>query len=648
MSSVPRRVTPFIGDLHVVKQNLLGYRTAELADIRTIMAGEHFERSTRSLRREESEIISRFERISEEESERKTNDRFELTNETQKMILSETSFGAGAEVSTSFGPISASAYFDFSQTNSQTETSVTSTQYAREVVERAVKRITEKSFDERSARLVEEFEERNLNRFANDDGENRSGLYFWIDQVSRLKVFNYGLRLFYRFYVPEPAAFWIMSQARQHQQDVPAEPEYPNHNGKKLTPAMINRGNWRGLVGRVEAGGVKPPPARFSYVTKHINREFRELTSHFVITPSQVDVPKGYRAHKIDGVSRFLWMNFRNGAEVRKSDLDIIVGKTYFSVETKNGADPVIVNYDPDAVAGDIGKVPIGAQFDALPDGDYGCYGVYAAVRIKCKLLAQEFRKWQMETYDAIMAAFHKQRSDYEETLAELETRGGFQITGQPPAINRQTERIELKKGCITTWTGHTFDHAPGILHNPEGAPPDNFPRVHLDNAEALAKDVELLEKGFDWDLMTYELLPYYWGRKEKWLETMALSDPDPLFREFLRAGGAMVTVPVNPDYARRILYFQLTGHTSPDDDVPMFHANNPSDTLSSNEESNRDPEFELYHSFIRELEAEEPYENLDGDVEIDADDPKAWTVSVPMPMTWLSNDVELPSPDET
>lgn len=643
---VPRRVTPFIGDLLVVKQNLLGYRPAELADVRTIMAGEHFERSTRSLRREENERISRFETLSEEETERKVNDRFELTNEAQKMILSETSFGAGAEVSY-FGPVSASAYFDFSHTNSQTDTTITSTQYAREVVERTVKRITEKSFDESRAKLVEEFEERNLNRFENADGENRSGLYFWIDQVSRLKVFNYGLRLFYRFYIPEPAAFWIMSRAQQHQQDLPPEPEYPNHNGKDLKPGMITRGRWRSLVAQVEASGVKPPPAKYRYVTKHINREFRELTSHFTISPSQIDVPKGYRAHRVDGISRFFWVERAAGVEDHKYDLDIVVGKTHFSVSRENSGDLSTASFTADAIAGDFEKVPVGATFDAYPTGGYGCYGAYAAVRIKCKLRPEEYLKWQMETYDAIMAAYHKKKSDHEELLAEIETRGGYQIAGQPPAINRQTERTELKKGCITSWTGFRFDHAPGIWQNPDLPVPNNYPRIHLKNAEALAKDVELLELGMDWDHLTYELVPYYWGRKHKWLETLTLEDPDPLFQEFLRAGAAIVTVPVNPDYARRILYFQWTGNLSPNDDVPEFHSHNPAETFAPNEEVELDPDFELYHSFIKELEAEEPFENLDGDVEIDADDADAWTISVPMQMVWLSPDSELPAPDD-
>ena len=146
---------------------------------------------------------------------------------------------------------------------------------------------------------------------------------------------------------------------------------------------------------------------------------------------------------------------------------------------------------------------------------------------------------------------------------------------------------------------------------------------------------------------MTYELMPYYWGRKHKWLESLTLEDPDPLFREFLRAGAAFVTVPVDPDYARRILYFQWTGHSSPSDEVPEVHSHNPAETFAPNEEVELDPEFELYHSFIKELEAEEPFENLDGDVEIDADDPDAWTVSLPMPMVWLSPDSELPAPED-
>lgn len=63
--------------------------------------------------------------------------------------------------------------------------------------------------------------------------------------------------------------------------------------------------------------------------------------------------------------------------------------------------------------------------------------------------------------------------------------------------------------------------------------PPNNYPEIHINNALEISPEVKFLEQSFDWKNMIYEFYPYYWGRKENWLESYPLKDNDPLFADF-------------------------------------------------------------------------------------------------------------------
>jgi hypothetical protein len=90
------------------------------------------------------------------------------------------------------------------------------------------------------------------------------------------------------------------------------------------------------------------------------------------------------------------------------------------------------------------------------------------------------------------------------------------------------------------------------------------------------ASRVQFLEQAFEWDQMTYIFYPYFWGRKQNWLNTFPLDDVDPKFADFLRAGAARVVVPVPLAYADAVLMFLASnepwpGGSAPTLDDPLF-----------------------------------------------------------------------------
>jgi hypothetical protein len=85
-----------------------------------------------------------------------------------------------------------------------------------------------------------------------------------------------------------------------------------------------------------------------------------------------------------------------------------------------------------------------------------------------------------------------------------------------------------------------------------EGVPdtPTDFDRVMGLQANVLIK---LMHTAIDWDSMLVTLLPFFWERIDN-KAVVFVDHPDPLHREFLRAGAARVVLPIRPGYEEDIL----------------------------------------------------------------------------------------------
>src|SRR5262249_51826899 len=145
------------------------------------------------------------------------------------------------------------------------------------------------------------------------------------------------------------------------------------------------------------------------------------------------------------------------------------------------------------------------------------------------------------------------------------------------------------------------------------------------------ATKIKFFENAFDWQNMTYEFYPYYWGRRNTWIASYHIEDPDPLFESFQNAGAARVIVPVNPIYNRSVIYYQLGG--------PIGATNIPDLSTSTN------PDVILANSYLTDLESTAGVEPPSGETEIRTDDPETWLVKVPTDLVWLQND-DWPLPD--
>ncbi|MER7459963.1 hypothetical protein [Micromonospora sp. NPDC126480] len=619
-----------VGDLLVVKQKLVRYAAGEIAHIENVMATESRGRRHRRLRRLEETVEFEFERTEENQRDLQSTERFELQQETQRTIQSDTKFQVGAEVAAGFGPVQIGVSTEFSTSTSKTESDRNATNYAKEITDRSLNKLVERVREQRTTRTLEEVEEKNFHTFENADGDNRTGIYRWVDKYYRVKVVNYGRRLFYEFIVGEPAAFYVF--ARTHNIDSnllppePPTPANPDDPDQDLLPEHITRENYLALA-RQYGAGIGPPPRETVRISRIIGRDFPgDAESHWSFVDSEMEIPEGY----VYGGRAVYYSSVKSG------------GDYWFGIHLPRRA-----YMRQDGVAGTtMGPTEMPQVQGIFPIGAHGrgLRSLMINVVIWCTLTGEAFAQWQLKTYNTIMNAYKKELMNFEEQLAAAQIQQGVEIGGNPPQINRAIEREELKKGVVTLWTGYRYDGPAMITHHPDKEIPENYPDVLINPTVELSPEIKFIEQAFDWKNMSYEFYPYYWARKKQWLDIHSRTDTDPLFQEFLKAGAARVLVPVHPAFTQAVLFYQLTGKLWTGGDVPMFTPPDPGGTLMAPGVADQtEEELALYQDYVAEMQDAGLIEELDRDVDISPDDPQAWMIKVPTTLVWLQSDPELP-----
>ena len=610
-----------IADLKVTKYKLMRYDAGEVAHIENVLASEKRKREHRRLR--QFEEIERRELEREEESVRdlQTTERFELKNESEKTIRSETSFQAGLQASGGWGPVSITAFANYDTSTSKEESDRRATEYAKEITEKTVSRLLEKVRQERQTRILEETEEVNLHKFDNQTAANIAGVYRWVDKYYRAKVVDYGKRLMYEFTVPEPAAFLAFAtQQNLEARVLPVKPLEPvNDEGQPLSASDINRDNYAALAAAHGAVDVQPPPPRWAKIAKAFHREAPGEVESWAFSTDDLKVPPGYRA--ISGYCCVTWKphdHLQNGGVAT-----IGLNACAFSDERECmlylHSEELTFNYEH-------GTIPVNVVAHQLKE-----FGLN--VEALCQLRGAEFGRWRLETYAAIMNAYRKALMDYEDRIASAAIAGTIPIGSQNPEINRLIQLRELKRACLSLWAGLEFEDFAAISHDEEARPPGNYPEIDIANAIGNSEAIQFFEKAFDWTHVAYEFLPYFWGRKGRWVDLLGLSSEDPLFQSFLQAGAARVLVPVQPSFSEAVLYYQLTGEIWNGGEIHAF------DDLFD-----PDPDVRLYNSYLGELDDAADLPDIEGDIDIPPDDPGAWPVKIPTTLVWLQPDGALPN----
>lgn len=556
-----------VADLLVVKQQIKRYEAGEIAHIENVLAGESKVRTHRQLARTE-EVISTFrEREQEKENELQTTERFELNREATRTQQTDQKVGFGLSLSGKYGPtVEFESKLDVSNETSEENGLKNSVNYAKDVVERSKERIVERVREERRLTILRETEEVNEHRLTNESGEQRAGIYQFVDKVYESQVFNYGLRQMFDFMIPEPASYmWHLEQMPQPDPELPVPPirldvEAPD-------ASYIHEGNYLRLGARYGTRGLKAPPPIFlvksASVTQGMGNDSEENQPRSR-NQIEVQIPKGYRP---------VWA------------LTTVMGITdedpHFAFSVGNEYDywrPVAQGEQIDVQEGSLRFYRPNANRVTIFPSDGGLYAdddkLYihifahetANYSVHCKVTFQRkeeaLREWATSTYDTIAESYSNVLLRYQQDVESLkqkkdaETGLGLEF-GNPPSVNERIIRTELKKHCLAFIRN---EHA-GLLNTAHTAGGSIYPPLFdIEDAKADGEMIRFFEHAFEWDQIQYVFYPYFWARPGGWADRFRARNMDPALEEFLKAGYARVVVPVRVGFEAAVSYFMQKG----------------------------------------------------------------------------------------
>jgi len=535
-----------IADLLQVRQAVKRYALGEIAHIENIMRGELRDRTHRHSTSVSETVAIETERTSEESRDLQTAERFELQQETSRIIREEASREVALSISASYGPfVEGTANITFGHSESSEESTRNATRYSREVTDRAVKKVQERILERRTTTTVREIEEINKHTFANQDSADHiRGLYRWVDKIYEAQVVSYGLRMIYEVVVPEPAAFYrhALSAAPREGMTLrrPDPPGYCVHPGGAFTalvPGDLDDSNYQFWVSQYGATGVEPPPALHRTIGMTMSVEKKDDEPFVTLTSTELQVPDGYRAERAFVRGGGLLWDVADPEEF----LNFHVGRTFLGIGQAG------------AMNGEDGAIPVVGH-------GYNVAAIAVTIEVLCVRTKEAFETWRLATFGAIMTAYNELKSQYESELARIEVnlQNNAAIFGRNPELNRDIERTELKRGALTLLSGQHFDVFDAMRGN---VPPHGYPQMDRADAEAEGAYIQFFEQAFEWANVSYRFYPYFWGRKSAWPSSLQLDDRDPLFGRFLQAGAARVQVPVRPGFEQAVVWLLQTGN---------------------------------------------------------------------------------------
>ncbi len=536
------RVRPLgVIDLRLVQTTLLHYQLGEVAHVENVLASEFRERQHSREDTVEETILTERETTQENERNLESTERFEMQQEVSKVVSEQMQVTAGVNVS-GYGPgFSVGVNVGFSYGRSQQDSQRAATQYAKEVVEKCREKVETRVREQRQSTRRVVVQERNTHRFDNTaaGSTHQVGVYRFVDKVHEAQLYNYGRRMMFEFMVPEPAAALrqVTQQTSAKPAPVPALTVRPNE---------LNAANYQQHAAMFGARDITPPPPATLDVAVVLARSSSspsgaDTAPGPLLLSGEIDIPAGYSPVSF----RISYASAGNGDG----------GSVQWSVGEWSGTGPLASAATP---ARDIAltlpprlfsrgrpidKVPAWVLFN--PTRQATASLVLACVREESALQA-----WQSATFQKIQEAYEVRLADTLDANRRLESQQRRGVTASQPQINRRRERDELMRGAITVVNsmllqGEYFDSV---------SVTDDGVLIDVDDALREGQTVRFFQGAFEWDNMTYELFPYFWGQRERWPEMLMASHEDPKHEEFLRSGFARVLVPVTPGKEANVL----------------------------------------------------------------------------------------------
>lgn len=552
--SLPQLYVLGTGTSYRIDTSFSRYIKGELVYTEPVVGGSKRVMSFRMLNRTEEEMETFVSNEEEQEQEASSDERFRMEKEMEAETRSEVAMNMGASVTASYGPVSLSANFGMSSSTATQSKEKQALETAQQKTSRALSRIRKKTETRTTSKRLSE-NERTSGFTLDNEGKPSFNAYFHaIDAEYSNQLVSIGTRMVIRVCMQEfmaPLLHCLMTEPDNQkvlkQPIAPDKIPNPMLDGKILTKFtdidQLNYIKWLALFGITDA----PPPPDIKTASAHVSGD--GAGGH---GGGLIKIPDGYIAET--GKSSIAGLPF----------LDVIIGINYIG--------------------------PSGfCSLDLTSEVPWG-YGVHGTgilwftldIVIYCKPSAAKIAEWQMRIYNLIWSQYRRELSDYENSLQMAKIEAGIALSGRNPRKNEALVREELMKMVL----GATFPQffyrglnsmkfgykCIGKDQNGEPitvGPP--IPEPDFLDAKGEAPWVTFMSKLYEFENMTFELKPYFFGNRAKWCSLRKIVDADPRMEAAMNAGHVTIDVPVALGMETAFMHYMATGQIWNGNDMPII-----------------------------------------------------------------------------
>lgn len=552
-------------DLLLVRQTTTGYRRAEIAYIENVMVGEHRSREHKQRTLTRQEFTETIERESEETRDLQVSDKASLSREVSKVVEEDLRTEGSVQV-TSRGPTKVVASAGVSYERSTEEAAKSAEEYARETIERAVKRTLDRMKRESKSLFEQETIEENHHGFEreSDAADHVSGVYQYLERVSRAKLFWYGEREVYDLLIPEPAAL-IWQLATTHKQlQLPIEAPDPDLFASLTLDNIADKREE--VIRAYRVTDIPPYPAPNLEVAASFSATGPGGSSKYAYN-KELQVPEGYEV--TDAL-------FAVSAEVEDSD-DIPNG----GISVGGQVELWMIAITSTSNLGGATRnfqfaVPLRGPSVGIAMNADNYTSLSGTVTLQLRLVEATKRQWAITAYGRVAERYEQLRREYAQAVIQATASQGAATVELPSGARQwlqQIVRAELQRSAIDLMRNAPVDYrliepyAYAMANGSLGTQPV----ADATALRAAEPEIRFLQQAFEWEHLAWILYPYFWGRRGEWTRTVVTNHPDPDFAAFLNAGAARLQIPVRPGFEAMVKHFMETLEVYEGDGMPKL-----------------------------------------------------------------------------
>jgi hypothetical protein len=362
------------------------------------------------------------------------------------------------------------------------------------------------------------------------------------------ELYRYGVRLTYDVVLPDPGA---RLRAREVELQNIAN-ELATEFNLELRPSQITIFNWEQLADQY--GVMLPsPPDQVRHIEASQTVSFStpddtvigtdgvKYTTYIRVLTLSVTTPRGFQLNNLNVYATVqTWVNVPNYGGY----LNAYAGK---SVNLANADSKFYCNLDwnlNDTQVPPDGQITVFFRMQVAQSGVLRLTGTFVPTE-------SSMEEWRLACWTIIRDAAAAKAAQHRSYLRERQGALQKQIAGDDPVRLRRMEREAIMRSVLE-WLFPGFQDASSVLANlpsPGYLDPGTWQQVMQ-----YGEYIKFVQTAIDWDNVIVFLYPYFWDTIWHEQEKLFLNHPDPVHREFLRAGAARVILAIQPGFEEQVV----------------------------------------------------------------------------------------------